>query len=66
MKYLRSGVLSIIAFGIIAASAPAQTRYRNSVCDSRDPVKTPEPSSLILLSTGLIGLVGMAKRKLFQ
>jgi len=65
MKLVRLAALSIVVFGVMATTARA-FQPRPSVCLSRNPIKAPEPSSLVLLGSGLIGLVGMTKRKLFQ
>jgi hypothetical protein len=49
-----------LAIGMSGGSGPAESVTVNSA----DVTETPEPSSLLLLGTGLLGLAGMLRRKL--
>ena len=44
----------------------SRTTYNNYRLTATDVASTPEPSSLFLLGTGMLGIAGAARRKLYR
>lgn len=75
MRMLRSASLTAVAFGLcLAAGAstitnPVQSIVRKTHAVPQDskplqtPAATPEPSSIALLGTGILGAAGMVRRR---